>query len=398
MSKQDSPQVTTSRTGRTSATKRRLVRSFFCGSVLAAALVCTAVLDGASSAGAAPNSLSRPTSKNSGQYCAAGLDAASLKAFFGARHGVWNGADYQRAYKLADGRVLWMFQDALIGTPTAGTKIVHNIGMIQSGRCFSLLGTGLGSNNPKSWLMADVTVPFTTWFWPMGGEMDTNGSTLHLFMAKMTETGKAYLTQAAPQQMMLVDIRLADLKVVRVAPAANRSAELFGFSVTSDARYSYLYSHCYRQFPFPHACTATMKIARVPLGKLGATPSYWNGTGWTLNAKVAKPVVSKATTGFANNPGQVLFDGRRFLLIEKEGDWFGSKVIVQSAPTAIGPWKTITTVSPASRCGTSCNTYFASWVPWRNTDGRMIFGLSHNRWDGQPSSYYRPTSHAIAAP
>jgi hypothetical protein len=371
-------------------------------SALAAALMFTAMLDRSSTAAAASQSLSpslvKPTSKNTGTYCARGYDAASLKSFFGTVHGVWVGADYQRAYKLADGRVLWTFQDALINTPTAGTKIVHNVGMIQSGRCFNLLGTGLGSNNPRPWLMADATDPFRTWYWPMGGEMDANGSTFHMLLAKMSEHGSTYLSNTAPEKTLLVHIRLSDLRVNRVAPAPNDSAELYGFSVASDARYSYLYSHCQRQFPLPGHCAETMKVARVPRGVLDATPSYWNGTRWTANDDAAKPVVSKATTGFGINPGQVLFDGSRFLLIEKEGDWFGKKVVIQSASNAMGPWKTILTLSPANPCGGACNTYFASWVPWRETDGRMIFGISHNRWDGRPSKYYRPTNDAVAVP
>src|SRR4051794_16249576 len=108
--------------------------------LLVAVFVSAPTLDAA-----AADPLALPTSPNAGTYCATGRDAASLDAFFARPHGAYAGADYQRAYRLADGRVLWMFQDALVNTPSAGQRIVHNMGMIQSGRCFRLLGRGLGT-------------------------------------------------------------------------------------------------------------------------------------------------------------------------------------------------------------------------------------------------------------
>jgi hypothetical protein len=46
-----------------------------------------------------------------------------------------------------------------------------------------------------------------------------------------------------------------------------------------------------------------------------------------------------------------------------------------------------------------CNTYFAAWVPWRDSSGDLIWSIGHNRWTGSetPSHLadYRPTFHRI---
>ena len=337
--------------------------------------------------------LGTPTSGNSGSWCASGLDSGSLNAFFSQAHGSFYGADYQRAYKLPDGRVLWMFQDAFITQTNGVKKLAHNVGMIQSGKCFSLLRAGTAAA-PKPWIMWDKTIDRQQWYWPMGGEVSADGKTFHLMMAQMNERGATYLAHTEPTMMYVVNIRLSDLAVTGYAPAPNPSPELYGWSVTSDATYTYLYSNCYKQFGYTwpeDACTQYMKVARVPRGQLWAAPEYWNGSGWTGDAAAAVSIVSFVTTGYGINPGQVIFDGGRFVLIEKEGDWWGNNVLIQTSTSPAGPWTTAANISQPTKCGTACDTYFASWVPWKNPDGSMIWGLSHNRWDGAISTYYRPS-------
>ena len=48
--------------------------------------------------------------------------------------------------------------------------------------------------------------------------------------------------------------------------------QLYGWSVTSDPQYTYLYSHCYRQYGFDallgyHPCSKNVKLARIPRGR-----------------------------------------------------------------------------------------------------------------------------------
>ena len=85
------------------------------------------------------------------------------------------------------------------------------------------------------------------WFWALGGDMGADGR-FHLLVAEMLERGPAYLSWTEPIATWNVSIDLADMSVAAYAPASDNSAALYGFSVTSDASYTYLYSHCYRQF------------------------------------------------------------------------------------------------------------------------------------------------------
>ena len=65
------------------------------------------------------------SSPDVGDHCASGLDAAAITEFFSQPIGSFQGADYQRALRLADDRVLWTFQDAFV-SGHAGAQRRHD--------------------------------------------------------------------------------------------------------------------------------------------------------------------------------------------------------------------------------------------------------------------------------
>jgi hypothetical protein len=314
------------------------------------------------------------------------------------------GADYQRAYPLPDGRVLWLFQDAFL-TTSHGPTLVHNVGLLQSGDCFQLLRNG-SHDAPKSYLFPDLTDRFDRWFWPLGGGTGRDGD-LHVFVAEMVEHGGGYLRHTEPVATWLVTIDVDDLSVVDQQPAPNDSPDLYGWSVVSAGEHTYLYSHCYRQFgfdplwfapsTFAHdlGCTADVTVARIPLSTFEATPVYWNGWAWVDDPNVAVPVIP--ADGRSVNPTQVTVAGGRFVAVTKVDDWWGREVVLDTAPAPEGPWRTYATVPVEPECD-GCNTYFASIVPFGADDGSFIVGLSCNTWGGDDLGHYTPSFLRVPLP
>ena len=315
------------------------------------------------------------------------------------------GADYQRAFPLPNGRVLWLFQDAFVDTPT-GRRLVHNVAMLQSGACFQLLHGG-DAAAPAPYLFSDVTEPHQRWFWPLGGDIGANGL-LHVFVAEMREHSGHYLGHVEPVATWLVSIDPETLEVVEQWAAPDPSADLYGWSVVSHREHTYLYSHCYRQFgwdPFPSSestvgthdwdCTADVTVARVPRGRLDVTPEYWNGAQWTNDAGAAVAVIP--TEGRAVNPTQVAVVDDRFIAVTKVDDWWGSDIRLDDAPTPFGPWTTYGTMTVEARCA-ECNTYFASIVPFGASDETFTIAVSNNHWNGDVIEHYRPSVVEVAIP
>lgn len=334
------------------------------------------------------------TSPDVGDHCAASLAAEDLTAFFSEPIGAFRGGDYQRALRLADDRVLWTFQDAFLD----GT-LVHNVAMIQSGRCFTLLNEGR-----RSWLLADATSHMEQWHWILDGVQEPDGS-IHLFVVQMNERGGRYLGRTEPSALRRVVVDQASFDVLAAIDETPTGLDLYGWSVTSDESYTYLYSHCYRQFGFVEPlgfddCAEYVKLARAPIGSLAGPREYWTGSGWADDHALAQPVIDRSFVGAANNPAQIRFSGDRFLLVEKRDDWWSGFIDFAVADLPQGPFRHVASTVETLKCELwTCNTYFATWVPWKDPSGAFIWSLGHNRWNGAETArhldVYRPTFQLV---
>ncbi len=349
---------------------------------------------------AAPSSATT-TSTLSGPTCLAGAAPSDLDRLFAAEPGGVVGADYQRATSLPDGRVLWTFQDAKVRLPNGGARLVHNIGMVQDGPCFQVLIGGT-AEDPRPWLFADQTVPFSRWYWPLGAELGANGR-LHVFVAEMAERGSTYLTRTEPTATLVAVVDPTTLAVNSTARPGNASAALYGFSIESDNTWTYLFAQCHRQFGFdPYifvfahdfTCASRVTVARVPKGQLLARPTYWTANGWRADPAAAVPILDPTRLV---NASQFVYVNNQWMVITKVGDWWGDRIVVEQSTRPVGPFRVVAEWRPPVKCTVDCNNYFASWIP-SELPGRLVYGLSHNRWDGVTTEVYRPTFGSVAEP
>ena len=314
------------------------------------------------------------------------------------------GADYQRAYPLPDGRVLWLFQDAFLPT-THGPELVHNVGLLQDGTNFELLRSGT-SEHPTPYLFADVTDRHHHWYWPLGGGVGLDEQ-LHVFVAELVERGPRYLSYVEPIATWIATIDVDDLHVIDQQLAPDSSSDLYGWSVVSAGDHTYLYAFCYRQFgfdPLPfapdvnahdRACSDEVTMARIPRGDFDARPEYWDGHGWSDDPATAAAVIPRE--GRTVNPTQVAVHNGRFVAVTKEGDWWGNTIYLDVATAPEGPWTTYWSTLVQAECD-RCNTYFASIVPFGADDDSFVIALSCNTWDGDDLGHYNPTFMRVPAP
>ena len=316
------------------------------------------------------------------------------------------GADYQRATALGDGRVLWTFQDAAIRLGPDEITIVHNIAALQDGPCFSLLYGGSRAD-PEPFFFGDLTQPYRRWYWPLGAEQAGDGK-VYVFVAEMEERGEEYLSQAVPVATHVVALDGGSLLPVGRSPAPNASAALYGWSVTSDRDWTYLYAQCHRQFGFEEvlgvaahdSCAARVTVGRVPVGQLLDVPQYWNGSQWQNDPAQAVSIVPTADR--IAHATQIVWTGASFISVDKLDDWWGDTIVFGRSTSPTGPFVEFDRVTEPLKCdGSECNTFFATWVPW-DAATRPVrtlgWAISHNRWDGEITAMYRPSFHTVAAP
>ncbi|MEM8620132.1 MAG: hypothetical protein AAGF73_10445 [Actinomycetota bacterium] len=304
------------------------------------------------------------------------------------------GADYQRAFELPDGRVLWVFQDAFIGDGDGAPTLVHNVGVVQHGACFDALHSGT-DDQPGSWIGSDDTAAYQHWYWPLDGYV-ADDNTFVLFLAEMEEAGTSYLNNATPVATWSVEVDLDTLSVGPLERSPNPDERLFGFEVTTDDEYVYLYAQCHRQFGFGllghDECAADVFVARQPLDQPRSHPlEYWSSAGWTRNSKAAVNVAPSDGPDGAHrtvNPMQIQRDGDRWIAVTLVGDWWGDDVYFDVAARPEGPWTTTTVESLDATGGPDVASYFVSFVP--SDEPGHTLAYSNNRWDGEYSEHYRP--------
>ena len=335
--------------------------------------------------------------------CADDLTADGLTEYFRSDRAPAHG-DYQRVLALPDGRSLWTFQDAYVRNKAGRTVLIHNAAMLQTGRCFELLRGGT-ADAPGSWLFSDETEHFRQWFWPLGAAITSDGQ-IGIFVAEMRERGSGYLRHTEPVATWLATVDADSLEITDLQPAADASASLYGWSVTSDESWTYLYAFCYRQFgwdPLPFApdtsahdlqCSSELHVGRVPVGRLDQAPTYWSGSSWSVDPADAIPVMADLERSI--NPAEIHWNGESFIAVTKVGDWWGRTIHIDVAPTAYGPWRAVDALVVTPVCD-RCNTYFASFVPSPASESGFVVGLSNTTWDGAHSSHYAPTFLSVEA-
>ena len=98
-------------------------------------------------------------------------------------------------------------------------------------------------------------------------------------------------------------IELSELRIVDLTPATDASADLFGYSIVSDAVWTYMYGHCHRQFVpqahhgFDPECSPHTFVARVPKGQFDAALEYWSATVGPLTRTAKVPVITGTESG-----------------------------------------------------------------------------------------------------
>ena len=368
---------------------------------LAVTLAVVPVVEGRAAAAGVPASA-----------CARSLSTEDLTAFFTSGASGLLGADYPRSIPLADGRVLWLFQDAFVGPPATSALtaagFAHNVALVQSGLCFTVKWGGGDAAAPQSYLGGAQETDLIHWFWPMDGEVGADGN-VHVFVAEFwNPEGTGAAPGARPTAVWRAVIRPSDLAVLSFTPAPDAGAlPLYGFTVVSDDEWSYLYGNCYRQFTTPGflgwfdtACNTDVTVARVPHGHFEQVPSYWNGSTWGPNRAGATVVHHD---GELANPLQVeRWTKTRYVAVALLDDWFGRSVQLYEAHSPTGPFERYGSAPLATQCGDTCTVYFATFTPWRAVTGEFQLSISNFTWDKniafQQPRLYRPTVVSVAAP
>jgi hypothetical protein len=340
--------------------------------------------------------------------CASGTGAGALDQFFAARSGPLMGADYQHVVALGGNRYAWFFQDAFIDPPgmaftLTASHFVHNVALVQTGRCFTMQHRGTASN-PRSFEPGVGEDPQSVWFWPMGGQ--TFNGRLTMFWVRMVRDGYDPPPGDGlgwhPQSVWIATYDAGSLARLSFAPAPNAGVNpIYGYAVESDDEYTYLFGNTFEQnlareggfFAGQHSATA-MYLARVPRGRLDRAPEYRTADGWSAAPGDARPF---AREHWAENPMQPRRMNGQWVSATKVDGYWGEELEIKVARNPWGPWTTTarSRLFPRNR-DPAMNTYHAHLLPWRSAGGDLMVSVSQNARLMNRDAFPHPERYRIA--
>jgi hypothetical protein len=345
--------------------------------------------------------------------CLPDLSASTLDRAFRDPFGPIVGFDNVHVIELGPQRYLWLLHDAYVRHDGAvvsnlrQARALANVALLQEGACFSIVHRG-SLATPRAFEPGDGWVGSQRFFWPLGGEVF--GNHVLVFWAEMVQSA----LQPAPGDggilrhpvgTWLAVYDRTTLERQHFGPAPNPGVmPQYGFAVSSDDEYSYLFGNPNLLNPAmsgglangPHPATRTY-LARVPRGLLFLPPEYWTGRGWSRDAGAAVPISERYWMENTMQPRRI---GDEWWSITKADGFWGNDLVLERADAPWGPWQTVSQFRYEPRFGSWVqNSYQPILLPWREPDGRLITVISQNAHDWLAAvaypPYYRPAAISL---
>jgi hypothetical protein len=313
-----------------------------------------------------------------------------LFAAYGNKHpagsyGDWTGGDTDYSATLPDGRRVWDFTDAQLGTvrldkSTGHYRIVdngtsHSVAVVEAPRNGAMTAT----------IHSGLTFPGSTYHWylgwipePSSADHTAEHTPFYNSLAMITETDAVSHTavlrvvgiyggySTGDKNFVAtfgVGSDLPRLSVVTFAApkaSADNRGILWGDALIREGSYTYVYGSDNPR-NVPYAVISSAYLARAPKGELDR-PSRWtyfNGNfrspGWVKNPAQAQPIIARNLSGYPCERGVAPFGagysaaklGGSYYVFTRDPNAFGS-LTAYSSPTPWGPWSGPSEYDPAN--------------------------------------------------
>lgn len=317
----------------------------------------------------------------------------ALQSGFGSPIDQWQAGDIPHSYSLPNGTTIWMLNDSFLSVtpndPIGSTStFVRNTAILENRQSqLSLVESGHSYLDEGERLL-------DRWWWFHGGHVQ--GQLLHIVTTEMLRKEPlGWAINFEPTTTWITTLQWRTGRILKMQPAPNNGVSpVYGFSVASDHEWTYLYgnNHLYGRG------TTENRVARVPRGRLLATPTYWDGEAWTADANAAISILTHGT--FACRL-YVFRHGNRWLATAKDDEFYGDEILLFEAPQPTGPWRIIQGFAPPTKTGdTQTCTYDA--MACTLTPGSLLLWWSNNAYDEQlvraEPAIYRPSFTQLTLP
>jgi fibronectin type 3 domain-containing protein len=307
---------------------------------------------------------------------------------YGNQGGHWTGGDRTASVALPDGRTVWLFSDTYLGpvgrdgSRPATAPLIHNSMVVESHGRLGLTLTGGRPAAPRSLVSGPDPAVL---YWVADGVVA--GNQLRVLYNQLRVVGNigfdVQLTGTAMATFSLPDLTLTELRTLPLT-----AVTAWGSSILDDGGYTYIYGSASGG---DATAPKFAKLARVPLGGLGAPWQFWTGTTWSPRESDAARLLSGVGTAYS-----VTHDGDRYLLVTVDSNvGFSRSILAYTASSPTGPFGPPTLLLDAPEAAAPNRiVYDASVHPEQGRPGALVVSYNVNTLDPADNlanvSIYRP--------
>jgi hypothetical protein len=250
---------------------------------------------------------------------------AECQAMFDNKNdSTWRAADGNLTVGLPNGKIAWLFGDTL----REGESPVRNSVLVQEGsRLTSPTGGQAIPNDGNG-----------DYYWPTDAIMD--GGLLRAFVGRLGTVNGAFESHGMALATFTLDSRgypVYSGNKLNLTSSNEDVAVQWGTSTVRDGSYVYVYGQQRRQGLWIFG--RDVYLARVPVDQLVSRSSwrYWTGSGWVSDQTRATRIEQAESGRFASS-FSVDKVGGKWVVISKEADFLGNRIIRMEAESPMGPF------------------------------------------------------------
>jgi hypothetical protein len=252
--------------------------------------------------------------------------AGAFTDLFAASRRGWTGGDGTFSAGLPGGRTAWLFGDTFIGgvrsdgSREPGTPMLRNSLVVQEGGCLTTIAAALPGDDADHW------------YWPSAAVVA--GDRLHAYFTRLERTGGGPLDLAVDGSVV-TSFDATTLERGDVTELPQRTNTFWGAAVVTDEDFTYVYGI--------DDAVKRVLVARSAAGDLDGPFAFWDGSGWSMSAAAAAPVLDETVSDQIT----VVPDGTEVRLISQPP--FSDDVVEWRALTPQGPFtgrSVVATVAP----------------------------------------------------
>jgi hypothetical protein len=242
----------------------------------------------------------------------------------------WTGGDGGQSVVLPGGRIDWLFDDSYLGRVVGGARynapMLHNLMVVQDGKSFSTL---YSSRDGQPVELMNYGIARRHFYWSNDGIVA--GGSLWVSYSSYYYPSSPTVFGFVRTGTVLVRYSLSTMRMESVSRVPDGAEVIWGVWMMGHGSYVYVYGT--RGVKDGFSVSDAMFLARAPRSDMASPWQYWDGSGWSGDAKSAAVLSTSVASQFS-----LTKVGNVYVLASMHTGYLSNRLMLWFACRPMGPF------------------------------------------------------------